>query len=63
MDGDFETKNLSRLLLFCNDNESYLLKNQKSINFRFIILNLNIILMKIPQLKVKKIFSYHYDLR
>ena len=35
MDGDFETKNLSRLLLFCHENESHFLKDKN----KYLILN------------------------
>ena len=62
MNGDFETKNLSRLLLFCNDNESYFLKNKN----KHLILNYYIrfkhYLNENTTSKSKKNISYHYDL-
>ena len=62
MDGDFETKNLSRLLLFCYENESYFLKGKN----KFLILDYYIrfkhYLNENTKSKSKKNISYHYDL-
>jgi cyclopropane-fatty-acyl-phospholipid synthase len=62
MDGDFETKNLSRLLLFCYENESYFLKDKN----KYLILDYYIrfkhYLNENTKSKSKKNISYHYDL-
>ena len=62
MDGDFETKDLSKLLLFCYDNESHFLKNKN----KYLILDYYIkfkhYLNENTKSKSKKNISYHYDL-
>jgi len=62
MDGDFETKNLSRLLLFCHENESYFLNDKN----KYLILDYYIrfkhYLNENTKSKSKKNISYHYDL-
>ena len=62
MDGDFETKDLSKLLLFCYDNESRFLKNKN----KYLILDYYIkfkhYLNENTKSKSKKNISYHYDL-
>ena len=62
MDGDFETKNLSRLLLFCHENESHFLKDKN----KYLILDYYIrfkhYLNENTKSKSKKNISYHYDL-
>jgi len=62
MDGDFETKNLSRLLLFCHENESHFLKDKN----KYLILNYYVrfkhYLNENTKSKSKKNISHHYDL-
>jgi cyclopropane-fatty-acyl-phospholipid synthase len=62
MDGDFDTKDLSKLLLFCYENESYFLKGQN----KYLILDYYIkfkhYLNENTKSKSKKNISYHYDL-
>jgi cyclopropane-fatty-acyl-phospholipid synthase len=62
MDGDFETKNLSRLLLFCYENESHFLKDKN----KYLILDyynrFKHYLNENTKSKSKKNISYHYDL-
>ena len=62
MDGDFATKNLSKLLLFCYANESYFLKDKN----KYLILDYYIrfkhYLNENTESKSKKNISYHYDL-
>lgn len=62
MDGDFETNNLSKLLLFCYENESYFLKDKN----KYLILDCYIrfkhYLNENTKSKSKKNISYHYDL-
>ena len=61
MDGDFETSNLSKLLLFSYDNESYFLvnKNKSFINF---FIKFRHRLNENTKNKSKKNIKYHYDL-
>lgn len=62
MDGDFDTKDLSKLLLFCYENESYFLKGKN----KYLILDYYIkfkhYLNENTKSKSKKNISYHYDL-
>ena len=62
MDGDFETKDLSKLLLFCYENESNFLKDKN----KYLILDYYIkfkhYLNENTKSKSKKNISYHYDL-
>jgi len=61
MDGDFETKNLSNLLLFGYDNESYYLQDNhnKIINY---MAKFKHYLNENTKSKSKKNIKYHYDL-
>lgn len=62
MDGDFETKNLSKLMLFGFDNESNYLENKKN-NFIFdSYIRFRHYLNNNTKSKSKKNISYHYDL-
>ena len=62
MDGDFETKDLSKLLLFCHENESHFLNDKN----KYLILDYYIkfkhYLNENTKSKSKKNISYHYDL-
>ena len=62
MDGDFETNNLSKLLLFAYDNEDYFLKNKKAKNFLRYYIKFKHYLNENTKSKSKKNISFHYDL-
>ena len=61
MDGDFETDNLSKLLLFSFDNESNYLNNKKSLIINSYI-RFKHYLNENTKNKSKKNIQYHYDL-
>ena len=61
MDGDFETNNLSKLLLFGHDNESYYIQNNKNIIINYFI-KLKHYLNENTKANSKKNIKYHYDL-
>jgi cyclopropane-fatty-acyl-phospholipid synthase len=61
MDGDFETKDLSKLLLFSRDNESDFLKNKKNFIVDYCI-KFKHFLNENTKKKSKKNIEYHYDL-
>ena len=61
MDGDFETRNLSKLLLFGYDNENYFLDNKKNLIISYYI-RFKHYLNENTKSKSKKNIEYHYDL-
>jgi cyclopropane-fatty-acyl-phospholipid synthase len=61
MDGDFETNNLSRLLLFGFDNETNYVDNKKNLIINFYI-RLKHYFNENTKNKSKKNIKYHYDL-
>ena len=61
MDGDFETNNLSKLMLFGHDNESYFLDNKKNLIINYYI-RFKHYLNENTKSKSKKNIEYHYDL-
>ena len=61
MDGDFETKDLSKLLLFSRDNESDFLKNKKNFIVDYCV-KFKHFLNENTKKKSKKNIEYHYDL-
>ena len=62
MDGDFETTNLTKLLLFCYDNENYFLKNINTNHFINYYVKFKHYLNENSLTKSKKNIKYHYDL-
>jgi len=62
MDGDFETNNLSKLLLFGYDNESDYLENKKGKSFIKYYINFKHYLNENTKSNSRKNISYHYDL-
>ena len=62
MDGDFESENLSNLLLFARDNENYFLMNNKTKVFLKYYIKIRHYLNENTISKSKKNISYHYDL-
>ena len=62
MDGDFETKDLSKLLLLAHDNESYFLNNKKNNPILDYFIKFKHYLNENTKYKSKKNIQYHYDL-
>ena len=62
MDGDFETNDLSKLLLFGHDNESYYLKKQNKNSIINYYIKFKHYLNENTQKKSKDNIKYHYDL-
>ena len=62
MDGDFNTSNLSKLLLFAFDNESDFLENRNNISFIEYYIKFRHYLNQNTKIKSKKNIRYHYDL-
>ena len=62
MDNDFQTNNLSKLLLFANDNESNYLSNKKNNSFINYYIRFKHYMNENTKTKSKKNISYHYDL-
>jgi cyclopropane-fatty-acyl-phospholipid synthase len=62
MDGDFETKNLSKLLLFGHENESEYLVNHKASSILDYYIKLKHYLNENTKNRSKKNIEYHYDL-
>ena len=62
MDNDFQTNNLSKLLLFANDNETNYLSNKKNNSFINYYIRFNHYMNENTKTKSKKNISYHYDL-
>ena len=62
MDGDFNTNNLSNLLLFSFDNESYFLDSKNTNSILDYYIKFKHILNQNTKIKSKKNIKFHYDL-
>ena len=62
MDNDFETNNLSRLLLFAHQNELSYLNQKKAKWFHNFIIKIQHYMKKNTKFRSKKNISHHYDL-